>query len=518
MTASRTTADTPPAPPSPPPPDAPELRTTHSGAVLLLGDLAYKLKRPVLLPFLDFSGVDERRTACAREVSLNRRLAADVYLGVGTLGLPGPDVEPCVVMRRLPEDRRLTHLLTHADRATVEQALADVARVVAVFHAGATRSPAIDVAGTRDAVAARWRHNLAEASSWAGALDPDVVAEIAALVEEFLSARAPLFTRRVRGGAVVDGHGDLLAEDIFCLDDGARVLDCLDFDDQLRHVDALDDIAFLAMDVERLGSTEAADHLLARWAELTGDQAPPSLVHHYIAYRAFVRAKVGCLSGAAHDTHHGRTSTPEEFAGIALRHLRQARVRLVLCGGAPGTGKSSVAAALADRHGWVVLSSDRVRKELAGLDPESSAAAAFGTGIYDAAWDDKTYAELLHRAETLLGLGESVIIDATWHDASSREQAARSAARCSVPLTELVCVLDERLAAQRIDARVAGPSDADASVAHQLRRHTDSWPTAHRVDTTRPLTDTVGALDAAFAWDVSGILTSRRPRPRMAPD
>ena len=114
-------------------------------------------------------------------------------------------------------------------------------------------------------------------------------------MREFLAGREQLFAQRISQGRIVDGHGDLICDDIFCLDDGPRILDCLDFDDRLRYVDGLDDICFLAMDLERLGASDLAGLLVRMYADFAGDPAPPALRHHYIAYRAFVRVKVDCL-------------------------------------------------------------------------------------------------------------------------------------------------------------------------------------------------------------------------------
>src|SRR5207248_5092618 len=169
--------------------------------------------------------------------------------------------------------------------------------------------------------------------------------------------------QRIALGAVRDGHGDLQAEDIFCLDDGPRILDCIEFDDRLRHVDVLADVAFLAMDLERLGAPEAAATFLARYREFARESYPPSLAHHYIAARAHVRCKVACLRHRQGDD--GGADAARGLLDLTARHLEAARVRLVLVGGLPGTGKSTVAAALADATGWVVLRSDEVRKDVA---------------------------------------------------------------------------------------------------------------------------------------------------------
>ena len=297
----------------------------------------------------------------------------------------------------------------------------------------------------------------------------------------FLAGRAPLFDARIREGRIIDGHGDLLADDIFCLDDGPRILDCLDFDDRLRWLDGLDDAAFLAMDLERLGVPTLAEQFMAGYAEYSGDPAPVSLCHHYLAYRAFVRVKVARLRVAQDLPTAGRTAC--QLAELALRHLRTGSVTLVLVGGLPGTGKSALAGAIADRLGLAVLSSDRIRKELAGRPAEASAVAPYGSGIYCAEWTERVYVELLHRATVLLAHGESVVADASFISARHRVAAAAAAAGVSADLVQLRCAASPELAARRISMRTGGVSDAGPAIASQMEAIADPWPDATVIDT-----------------------------------
>ncbi|KAA9160212.1 AAA family ATPase [Amycolatopsis acidicola] len=457
------------------------VRETHIGAVFFAGELAYKLKKPVDFGFLDFTRRETRQEVCHREVALNRRLAPDVYLGVADV--TGPDGEPCdhlVVMRRMPEERRLATLVRAGEVpvGTIDE----LARTVAAFHSRADRGPGISAAGTRDALRHRWRDSFSQVRPFAGTvLDPSVTAEIERLTEEFLAGRETLFDHRVAKGHIVDGHGDLLADDIFCLDDGPRILDCLEFDDRLRWVDGLDDIAFLAMDLERLGAPALAGRLLERYVEFAGDPAPPALRHHYLAYRAFVRVKVACLRSAQGDA--GAAEPARQYAGIAVRHLRAARVRLVLVGGLPASGKSTLAGALADRLGATLISSDRVRKELAGIPPERDAAAGYEQGIYDAEHTGRTYAELNRRAGTLLALGETVVLDASWRAADHRVHATEVGAATSSHVVPLRCWAPDAITTARLTTRRNSISDATPAVAHRMAATVAEWPEAHTVFT-----------------------------------
>ncbi|WP_410622911.1 AAA family ATPase [Amycolatopsis sp. cmx-8-4] len=472
-----------------------DVHETHIGVVFLVGDLAYKLKKPVDLGFLDFSARETRERVCHREVELNRRLAPDVYLGVSDV--TGPDGSVCdhlIVMRRMPEDRRLSTLVRQD--APLAAPIRQLARQLAAFHAQADRGPEIDADETRDAVRARWRDSFEQVRPFHGTvLDAATAIEIEALAEEFLAGREALFDRRIAGGHVVDGHGDLLADDIFCLDDGPRVLDCLEFDDHLRHVDVLDDVAFLAMDFERLGAPHLAAQFVADYREFAGDPAPPALLHHYLAYRAFVRVKVACLRSAQGDSETAELA--REYADIALRNLRLGRARLLLVGGAPGTGKSTVAGGLADRLGATLLQSDRLRKQLAGLTPVQLPAEGYRQGLYDSAHTDSTYAELTRRAGKLLALGETVVLDASWSADRHRRFAADAAEAASSPMPAVRCEIPEAVAKERIAARPPGPSDATPEITHRMTEDADPWPEAHPLDTSGTPQE---SITRAVAW------------------
>jgi predicted kinase len=312
-------------------------------------------------------------------------------------------------------------------------------------------------------------------------LDPAVTGEIERLALRFLAGRAPLFDARIRDGRILDGHGDLIADDIFCLDDRPRILDCLDFDDRLRWLDGLDDAAFLSMDLERLGAPALAEQFMAAYADYSGDPAPASLSHHYLAYRAFVRVKVAFLRVLQDDPAEGFEA--HQLAEVALRHLQAGAVTLVLVGGLPGTGKSELAGMVAGRLGFTVLNSDRIRKELAGLPAETSARAPYGSGIYTAEWTGHTYAELLHRAVVLLAHGESVVADASFISAPQRAAAAAAAAGVSADLVQLRCSASRELAARRMSARAGGASDADQAIAAEMEAVAEPWPDAAVIDT-----------------------------------
>ena len=496
-------------------PDYLALRETHCAGLLLVGDRAYKFKKPVDFGFLDFSTPEKRADACRREVQLNRRFSPDVYLGVADLVLPGGEHEAVVVMRRMPDDRRLSTLVRAG--ADIGDALRHLAHQLAAAHAVTPRAAQIDEEAGLGRLRRRWDASFDQAMSLTpGILDRSVVTDVRLLTHRFLDGREALFKQRVDDGCAVDGHGDLMTDDVFCLDDGPRALDCLEFDDRLRFLDRLDDACFLAMDLERLDAPELGAHFLGWFAEFSGDPAPPSLVHHYIAYRAFVRAKV---AGLRADQGAPAAVEARRLADLARGHLEAGAVALILVGGAPGTGKTTVAGALADRLGMVVLSSDRIRKELAGLDPETAAASALHSGIYDTTHTARTYAEMLRRARLLLELGESVVLDASWGSVEHRAAARSLAVDTSSDLRELCCSAPEDVVVRRVTGRIGSAhlvSDADVDVATALARGRASWPQATVVDTRA---DVVESVDAATRLvRPLRLHEPRRHRSLMAPD
>lgn len=458
------------------------VRETHAAVVFLLGDRAYKLKKPVDLGFLDFTTRENRRAACRREVELNRRISPDVYLGVADVTGPDGTVwDHLVVMRRMPARRRLTTLVRAG--TPVDEQLRRLARMVAALHADSRHSPQISAQGRAQAVLGRWNDSFRQVRPFrSSVLDDELTGEIERLTVDFLTGRQPLFDDRIATGRVVDGHGDLLADDIFCLDDGPRVLDCLEFDDRLRWLDGLDDAAFLAMDLEHLGAPHLGERFLDWYAEFAADAAPASLRHHYVAYRAFVRAKVACLRHAQ-GADPAAAADAAAHAALTARHLRAGQVRLVLVGGLPGTGKSTLAGRLADQLGAVLLRSDRVRKELSGIPPQTPAAAPYQQGIYDQSWTERTYTELLARAERLLSRGESVVLDASWTRAVYREAAAGTATRTRSRLVPLRCEAAPEVATARLRHREHAISDADEHIAAAIAAHADPWPQATPIRT-----------------------------------
>lgn len=489
--------------------DRAALIETHISYVFLVGDRAYKLKKPIKTAFLDYSTREARRWACEREVELNRRLSPDVYLGVSpVLDVGGLPCDSLVVMRRMASDRSLSALVR--SRADLGDEVRRIGRLIAGFHSRATRSPETSAAAGVDSVRANWEANFVEMRDSIGLVfQADVAERVETLVRKYLSGRAPLFEERQKQGMGCDGHGDLKADDIFCLEDGPRILDCIEFNDHFRHGDVLADVAFLAMDLERLGASAMARAFLRSYVEFSGETHPESLADHYVAYRAHVRAKVASIRHQQGDKH--AAAEARRLLAICHRHLEQASVRLVLIGGLPASGKSTIAAKLSERLGWAVIRSDEVRKDLARVGHGTSAAAAPGEGLYRPELVETAYVEMLRRARVALERGVSVILDATWREEHTREAARRLADATCTDLTEIRCAAPRELLRRRLARRKPGAAmSSDATVDVLDRMEFEPWR-ATDLDTSVTVSKSLAAAVALTAPPASGRPALRTP-------
>jgi len=494
---------------------------THISHVFLTGTRAYKFRRPVRLAFVDFTDPQERARDCLREVALNRRLAPDVYLGVAPLMIgdgrhaigpcsetlccePGV-IEHCVVMRRLPPGRDLHSLLA---AGTIEARHIDaIAATMAAFHAAhGLGTPAPFPAHTwLAATTAPARANF-EALLGVGPtiVDHDKVREARELADRFAEEHRDDFEQRRLRGRVVDGHGDLHTEHVwFETGDAAPlIVDCLEFRDDFRRIDAASDVAFLAMDLIYRGYPDFASRFLRRYARDSGDFHLFCVVDYFAGYRALVRAKVAALVAGdmslPPDQRSGAASSAGRHLALGTKLLTQRRPgATVLVCGLIGSGKTTVAEAFADLTGGVVISSDRVRKTRAGIEPGTSLRAAYGSGAYDDERRAQVYSDLLEEAQSVVRSGRNVILDATYATRAWRDQA-RAWAEAEKSSCSLIRVIaDERDALARLRERAvrgADASDAGPELYEEMRERFEDpansarqWPQQRFsvVDTSR---------------------------------
>ena len=477
---------------------SPSVVETHISTLFLTEDRVYKLLKPVANGFLDHRCSASRIDAANKEIKLNRRLAPDVYLGDAAVIEDGELVDRMIVMQRLPADRSLTAIIRRGELST--EIIRSLARTIAVFHASLSPETGPTVPGSLQTQRQNWEDSFREMEPFVGhVLDAADNNRIVELVRTYLDTHGELFDRRITEGCIRDGHGDLLADDIFVLDDGPRILDCLAFRDDLRIGDVLSDVAFLAMDLHRLAGPDAARELMRHYQEFTAEKHPASLAHHYVAYRAHIRSKVACLRWQQGEPQFAAVA--RMYHRLALDQLERAEARLVLVGGGPGTGKTTVANGLAELFGWTVLSSDLVRKNLATDNPDSHHIAKPDVGIYTADITDATYDELVREAKVLLGSGESVVLDASWTSAKQRDKAAEVAAEAQATFIAFECQVDPAVARERVARRLAdgwSPSDATPEIVDHLAALHDPWDTARPLDTSRELQVTIAEAVASI--------------------
>lgn len=482
-----------------------ELRETHISWVLLAGEAAYKLKKPVRFAFVDYGTLERRRALCHEEVRLNRRLAPDVYRGVraavptagGAFGFADEQdptaVEYAVEMRRYDEDATLLRRLAAGTAGEAE--VSAVGRRLAQFHAAAAvpREPERTVARLWSMLDENFASLRELVPTARGRIDG--AERLAAAVQR---GRRKELLARAGAGLVRDGHGDLRAEHVV-LERGIEVVDCVEFDPGLREQDVGLDLAFLVMDLMRRDE-RLARALVTAYREAGGDPGEDALVRFFAAQRALIRAKVALIRAGQVEAADAARRSGEAAELLDLADHLGWGVRLgdvaVVCGVA-ASGKSTLAAALAQRAGATVISSDVVRKRLLGIDPTARAP----TGSYADDVNLRTYDALGRLAWRLVETGDRVVVDATFRFAADRRAfaAARGAAK---PAVWIECRAPAPVLADRAARRAKDPqrvSDADAGI---VGRQIDEWepldeiPADRRiaVATDRPTTDVVDAV------------------------
>jgi hypothetical protein len=487
-----------------------EVRETHISWVFLVGDRAYKLKKPVILDFLDYGTPVRRHAMCHEELRLNARLAPDLYLSVKAVAERGgrleitdetdsAAVDYVVEMRRYDEDATLAAL---ADLGQVTPGrMTMVGERLAEFHAAC---PSRQVTRGSLAVRDELHENLSELIGVCA--DPALRSRIGVLgrfLDAFVTVHEAMLDDRARRGLIREGHGDLRAEHVIVAP-RLSVVDCVEFDPGLRTLDVADDLAFLVMDLCAHGAEPAARELIAAYRSAGGDCGGEDLVWFFAVHRALIRAKVALVrsrqaTGAADDSELRR------LVEVGERCAWRARggPALVFCG-VPASGKSHTADALGALAGCPVLSSDVVRKELGGLAPHDRGTPSLYTREVSAG----VYRELGRRSAAALAAGHGVLVDATFRRRADRE-AFREGWAGAAPVTYVQCVAPAEVLRLRALAREQDPariSDAGIEVVgHELAR----FEPLDEVDPSRHLlVRTDRGAEAAIA-DVLALLDLR---------
>ncbi|HXP04894.1 MAG TPA: AAA family ATPase [Stellaceae bacterium] len=475
-----------------------ERHETHISLVFLAGDHAFKLKRAVKYPYLDFSTAEQRRRACEAELRLNRRTAPELYREVRSIvrrpdgalawGGEGDIVDWVVAMRRFDQEQLLDAVARSG--GLQPQLLYALAAHIADFHANAERR--LDRGGAK-AMRTIIEENDACLRAGSVGLPDRQIGELHDASVDWLQRVGDLLDRRRQQGKVRRCHGDLHLRNICVVESRPVLFDCLEFSEEFASIDVLYDLAFLLMDLEHRGDAAGANLVLNRYLDLTVEDDGLAAMPLFVSLRAAIRAHVAASTGAE--------------AGVEARHyldeacaaLRPPPARLIAIGGLSGTGKSTIAAALATefgaRPGARVLRSDVIRKRLFGLDPESRLPA----NAYEPDVTERVYAALREGAVTALQAGYCAIIDAVALKEEERRSFAEIARRARVQFTGLwlEAPLDALLA--RVDARKHDASDATQEIVKRQLQINPGPLDWQRLDAGDDVTRTLAAARQALA-------------------
>jgi uncharacterized protein len=448
---------------------------THISHLLLTGQFAYKIKKPVDLGFLDFSTLEKRRFYCEEEVRLNRRLAPADYLDVvtinGSIERPqvagsGPVLDYAVKMRQFDPESTLDRVDGRA-QLTAPQVDA-IAAALADFHGKAAVAPADSDWGTADAVWAPAQQNFTQIASRIEDEEATFLLEsIRTWSQEEYGRLGDELERRRKQGFIRECHGDLHLGNMAWREGDLLIFDCLEFNPALRWIDVMSEAAFCYMDLLQRGHRDFAARFINHYLERTGDYAGTDLLRFYAVYRAMVRAKVACIrahqSGQTVADAHSETAAGLAYLRFATSLTQSEQPRLIITHGLSGSGKTAFSSVLLEKMGAIRLRSDVERKRLAGLDALARTNAEVEKGIYGRDFSRRTYGHLAYLAERLLHAGWTILVDATFIACWQRDTLYHVASACGVSFHILDFPAPADLLRERVIAR--GRAGGDASEA-----------------------------------------------------
>lgn len=459
-----------------------EVLETHISFVLLAGEYAYKLKKPVDLGFLDFSTLQARHRYCDEELRLNRRTAPDLYLAVlpitgrpedPYLGGEGDAIEYAVKMRRFPQEALLDRM---AAAGTLQPGHVDaLAASVAAFHDRVAVATEDTAWGEPGHVLAPAQQNFAQlAPRVADARDRRDLDALQAWTRREYDTCCEAFAARKRDGRVRECHGDLHLGNIALIDGAPVPFDCIEFEPDLRWIDVMNEVAFLVMDLLDRGFGPLAWRFLDRYLQATGDYTGMRVMRFYLVYRALVRAKVAAIRAAQEGlaVAAGAESRAKcrEYLSLATALTQTGRPALVATHGVSGSGKTVVAGALVERLGAIRVRSDVERKRLHGLPAEARTGSGVGTGLYGPASTEATYRRLEDVARVVLQAGWPVIVDAASLRRCERERFRALATGLGVPFVIASCAAPTEVLRERVVARERQGRDASEAGLEVLER------------------------------------------------
>jgi aminoglycoside phosphotransferase family enzyme/predicted kinase len=463
---------------------------THISWVILTGQFAYKIKKPVNLGFLDFTTLDARRHFCEEEVRLNRRLEPDLYLGVVNItdGASGPTLsgagrvlDYAVKMRQFQEQGLLDRVQARGELLPAH--VDALARQIARFHLNCHCAATGSALGSPSHITQPAMQNFAQIAALLGSCASaghGAIERLRQWTEERGLALGGEFERRQRAGFVRECHGDLHLGNAFIENGAIHIFDCIEFSEDLRWIDVMSEIAFMVMDLAHRNHPDLARRFLNAYLEATGDYAGLDCLTYYLVYRAMVRAKITLIRKSQPDVGPAEkaldTTDFDHLVRLAEEFSAARRTWLTITHGVAGSGKSHFAQQIVESAGAIRIRSDVERKRLQGLAPETSSSSGLGEGAYAPVHTQATYRRLSELSGTVLDAGWPVVVDAAFLERWQRDLIAGVARGRNVPYMVLDLAAPPAVLAERIRSRSAeglDPSEATADVLeHQLGRLT----------------------------------------------
>ncbi|MDE2089605.1 MAG: AAA family ATPase [Gammaproteobacteria bacterium] len=461
-----------------------EVIETHISYVLLTGPYAYKIKKPLDLGFLDFSSLEKRRFFCHEELRLNRRLAPQLYVDVvavtgsaaaPALNGPGPAIEYAVKMVQFPQDALLDR---HLGRSALTVGYIDlIARTVAEFHGRIATAPPDSPFGTPERAHYPVAENFRQIRPLLDqARDLEHLERLEVWSEREYAARREVLQARKRDGYIRECHGDMHLGNMALLDGALAIFDGIEFNDNLRWIDVISEVAFFCMDLEDRGRADFARRFLNAYLEITGDYGALELLRYYQAYRAMVRAKVSIIRlgqpGVSPEEREAVRNRYRGYATLAERYTAPGRGALIITHGVSGSGKTTHTQPLVEALGAIRIRSDVERKRLFGLSPEARSAPGIDSGLYSPEASGRTYRRLEELAQRLTAAGHTVIVDAAFLKRAQRERFRDLARHDRLPFAILEFTAREDSLRRRVARREQAGRDASeagrAVLEHQL--------------------------------------------------
>ncbi len=449
-----------------------EIMETHISWVILTGDHAYKIKKPVNLGFLDFTSLAARRYYCEEELRLNRRFAADIYLGVvaitGDAAAPrvgggGPAIEYAVKMREFAQADLLSALLARGE--VTPELLQSLAARIAAFHSAAHSATMTPGVNTQAGVLQPALDNFKQALPYLR--DADDVAALGRLRDWTLrehERHAQCLWQRVADGRVRECHGDLHLANIVMIDGVPTPYDCIEFNPALRWIDVISEVAFLMMDLEAHGRRDLAYAFLNAYLEASGDYSGVAVLPFYLLYRALVRAKINLVRAHQHGVLPAEAARAwtayRSYLALAISYSRRQRGAIVIMHGLSGSGKTTLTQPALAVLGAIRVRSDVERKRLHGLSALAQTGSASGEGLYTADATARTYARLAQHARSVACAGLTAVVDASFLKREQRALFGALARELDVPFVIVRANAPLDLLRIRIAARLAKGGDA----------------------------------------------------------